>query len=78
MVWKLPEPTPDRPNGYKYRYYYGKESERLVGYDNESGKGDHKHIGENEYPYTFVSLEKLTQDFLLDVQISRNKEAANE
>ncbi len=78
VVWKLPKATPDRPHGYKYRYYYGKAGERLVGYDNESGKGDHKHIGENEYPYTFVNLEKLTQDFLLDVQINRNKEAANE
>ena len=47
VVWKLPKPTAERPHGYKYRYYYGKDNKRLVGYDNESGKGDHKHIGAN-------------------------------
>ena len=78
VVWKLPKPTAERPHGYKYRYYYGKDNKRLVGYDNESGKGDHKHIGEHEYPYRFINLEQLTKDFLLDVQISRDKEAAND
>lgn len=36
-------------------------------YDNESGKGDHKHIGNKEAPYEFVSVEKLMQDFLNDI-----------
>jgi hypothetical protein len=69
----LPQPTVDRPHGYKYRYYYGKDGKRLVGYDNESGKGDHKHIGDAEHPYTFVSLEQLTKDFLTDVVAHRSQ-----
>jgi hypothetical protein len=73
VVWKLPQPTVDRPHGYKYRYYYGKDGKRLVGYDNESGKGDHKHIGDAEHPYTFVSLEQLTKDFLTDVVAHRSQ-----
>ncbi len=78
VIWKLPQPTADRPHGYKYRYYYGKNGERLVGYDNESGKGDHKHIEGEEYPYVFVSLEQLTRDFLTDVLAHRAKEVSHD
>lgn len=78
VVWRLPHPTLERPHGYKYRYYYGKSGERLVGYDNEAGKGDHKHIEDHEYPYVFVSLEQLTRDFLADVQAHRAKEVSDD
>lgn len=39
-------------------------------YDNETGKGDHKHVGENEteIPYHFVSLGELVRDFVADVE----------
>lgn len=32
-------------------------------YDNETGKGDHRHYGVREEPYEFESLEKLLDDF---------------
>lgn len=78
VVWKLPKSTPDRLHGYKYRYFYGKDGVRLVGYDNEAGKGDHKHIEGDEYPYVFVSLEQLTRDFIADVQAHRAKEVSDD
>ncbi|MDO9065116.1 MAG: hypothetical protein Q7U25_07890 [Sulfuricella sp.] len=37
-------------------------------YDNEAGKGDHIHYGEEELSYRFVSPEQLVADFLSDVK----------
>jgi len=71
MIWQLPEKSDERPHGLKYSLFYGKGKKRLVGYDNERGKGDHKHICENEYPYTFSTVEQLTADFLADVNAAR-------
>ncbi|MDN5872555.1 MAG: DUF6516 family protein [Nitrococcus sp.] len=68
VIWHLPHPDPERPHGLKYRLYYGRGGERLVGYDNERGKGDHKHVLFRESPYRFVSIEELVADFLADVR----------
>ena len=37
------------------------------GYDNEQGKGDHRHLAGVESPYPFVSVEQMIEDFLADV-----------
>ena len=68
VIWQLPAPDADRPHGIKYRLYYGRDDQRLVGYDNERGKGDHKHIGELEYPYEFSTIEQLIADFMADLK----------
>jgi len=69
VLWKLPEKTKDRPHGFKYRLYFGdKNGNCIVRYDNETGKGDHKHIGKNEYPYQFQNKDKLLRDFMEDIQ----------
>ena len=67
-IWQLPTPSPERPHGLKYSLFYGRDGLRIVGYDNERGKGDHKHLGEVESRYRFVSVEKLVADFLTDVE----------
>lgn len=67
VIWRLPRSDPERPHGLKYRLYFGREGRRLVGYDNERGKGDHRHYESREEPYHFVSLEQLLRDFLDDV-----------
>lgn len=46
VIWQLPVPTQDRPHGLKYRLWAGRDGKTLVRYDNEKGKGDHKHAGE--------------------------------
>jgi hypothetical protein len=71
-IWQLPEPSPERPHGLKYSLFYGFDGERIVGYDNERGKGDHKHAGSSETPYKFVSVKKLVADFLADVERAKN------
>ena len=42
--------------------------QRVVGYDNERGKGDHKHVGDREEPYRFVNPQQLMIDFMADVR----------
>lgn len=78
IVWLLLEkPVPGSQHLFKYRLYYGCEGRRDIGYDNERGKGDHKHYGEREEPYVFSTPEKLLEDFFADVKALR-EEASNE
>ena len=66
-VWRLPEPLPGSTHGFKYRLYFGRKGRCLVRYDNESGKGDRRHIGGKEKPCRFVSVRRLRDDFWADV-----------
>ncbi len=75
-IWQLAEPTAERPHGLKYSLFYGRDGVRLVGYDNERGKGDHKHIGGLETRYKFTSVEKMVKDFLADVERATNEQDA--
>jgi len=68
ILWQLPRKTPDRPYGLKYRLYYGLgDGTCLVRFDNESGKGDHKHVGSQEESYRFIDVETLVADFLAEI-----------
>lgn len=67
-IWQLPRATTDRPHGLKYRLWCGRAGETVVRYDNEIGKGDHRHDASGEHPYSFVSLEQLIEDFAADVE----------
>lgn len=67
MVWALPGITTERPHGLKYSLYCGNAERCLVRYDNESGKGDHRHYGLHEESYIFTTLEDLLNDFQADV-----------
>lgn len=71
VIWLVPEPVPPTDHGLKYRLYYGRAGRRIVGYDNERGKGDHRHVDGREEPYVFVSLERLLDDFEADVVRAR-------
>ena len=68
VVWQVPEPVHPSAHSYKYRLYFGKDGLSRVRYDNERGKGDHRHIGDIEEDYFFESLEKLLADFRSDVE----------
>jgi len=68
VIWRLPETDRERPQGLKYRLYYGYPGKCLVRYDNERGKGDHRHDGNQEKPYTFTSIEQLILDFRTDIE----------
>jgi hypothetical protein len=47
---------------------FGRQAPCVVGYDNETGKGDHKHFGKRELHYRFVDVETLVADFYTDVR----------
>ena len=66
VIWSLPKPSAERPHGLKYRLYCGRGGRCIVRYDNEAGKGDHRHYGDREETCRFESLEKLLKDFRED------------
>ena len=71
VVWRVPEPVPPSDHAFKYRLVFVRAGERVVGYDNERGKGDHKHLGARETTYRFVDVDTLLVDFLRDVEAKR-------
>lgn len=70
-IWRIPTADEERPHFLKYSLFYGYPDEPLVIYDNERGKGDHRHYftrtGSYEEPYTWVSIEQLIADFRADI-----------
>ena len=70
-IWQLPAPSAERPHGLKYSLFYGRDGERIVGHDNERGKGDHKHMAGRELQCRFVSVGQLVADFLADIESVR-------
>jgi hypothetical protein len=81
-IWRLPEFDDERPHGLKYSLYYRKDGERdlfrgdgerIICYDNECGKGDHRHYNDHEEPYEFTTAGRLVEDFLSDVRRERSR-----
>ena len=68
VVWVVPGPVRGSAHEYKYRFAYVLDGECVLRYDNEAGKGDHKHVGRREIPYKFVSVPQLLADFMTDVK----------
>ena len=71
VIWKVPKPVPPTEHGYKYRAVYFVDGVRIVGFDNERGKGDHCHMDGKELPYTFTSVDQLLEDFIAAVETRR-------
>ena len=72
VVWLLSVSLPGSPHPYKYRLHYQKaDAGDFIRYDNERGKGDHRHIGGTEEAYCFESVKKLAQDFYADIKCAR-------
>ena len=68
VVWKVPTPVQLSTHRFKYRLVFVRAGQRLVGYVNERGKGDYKHINGRELSYRFVDIDTLMHDFLRDVE----------
>ena len=67
VVWPLHKPVPGCRHQFKYRFFFGtNDGTCLVRYDNERGKGDHKHIEGIELPFLFRGLEATFADFLAE------------
>lgn len=66
-LWQVPSPVSGSTHDFKYSLFYGTTGERWIGYDNEAGKGDHRHSGAREEDYKFTTPEQLIEDFFADV-----------
>lgn len=69
VIWSVPK-SERQPDAIRYRLAYirRKGEAPAVLYDNHYPKGHHKHIGTEQLPYDYVSVEKLIEDFEKDVQ----------
>ncbi len=68
VVWQVPESLAPCTHSYKYRLYFGTDGNCHVRYDNERGKGDHRHVAGVEERYAFESLDQLLTDFQTDIE----------
>ena len=66
-LWKLPVPIAGSTHAFKYRLAYVVNSVCVLRYDNETGKGDHRHFGTEERRYRFTTPEQLLTDFQHDI-----------
>ncbi|MBS1214621.1 MAG: hypothetical protein H6R26_3238 [Proteobacteria bacterium] len=67
VVWRVPSPLPGSAHSLRYRLAFVVEGRCVLRYDNESGKGDHRHLGEEESAYEFTTPARLIEDFWNDV-----------
>ncbi|MHB1354170.1 MAG: toxin-antitoxin system TumE family protein [Thiobacillus sp.] len=68
LLWRLPQPVEGSTHDFKYRLAYVVRGACVLRYDNEAGKGDHRHVGEIESTYTFTTPEQLIADFQRDIE----------
>jgi hypothetical protein len=68
VIWRLRGPLRGSSHRFKYRLALVVDGVCVLRYDNEAGKGDHKHVGDVETPYVFTRYETLLADFWADVE----------
>jgi hypothetical protein len=66
VLWRVPKPVASA-HDFKYRLAYVVNGVCVVRYDNEVGKGDHRHFNGKESAHTFQTPEKLIADFQRDI-----------
>ena len=66
-MWRLPRPLPGSSHSFKYRLAFVVRGICVLRYDNELGKGDHRHDQAGEKLYVFTTPERLIADFWGDV-----------
>lgn len=73
VVWRIPRSARGSTHRFKYRLALVVAGECVLRYDNEPGKGDHRHLGDVETPYEFHGYEQLISDFWADVESWRRR-----
>lgn len=68
VVWRLPRPARGSVHRFKYRLALVVDGVCVLRYDNEAGKGDHRHVQESEEPYSFTDTDTLLADFWREVE----------
>lgn len=78
VIWHVPVAVRGSLHEVKYSLALVADGVCVLRYDNEAGKGDHRHVGAIEAPYAFTSITALTADFLMDVEEWLNGNAEGE
>ena len=73
VLWRIPKPAAGSTHEFEYRLAYVVSGECVIRYDNEAGKGDHRHYGDTERAYRFTTPDKLIADFQLDIASWNNE-----
>jgi hypothetical protein len=73
VVWEVPLAVDGSEHSYKYRFAFVSDGVCVVRYDNEIGKGDHRHFGNSEFDYVFKDIETLVADFRADIVRWKNE-----
>ena len=68
VIWRVTAPVRGSAHEYRYRLALVVDGKCVLRYDNEAGKGDHRHVGDKEQEYRFKSAEDLLGDFWADVE----------
>jgi hypothetical protein len=68
VLWKLPKPVAGSAHAFKFRLAYVVRGTCVLRYDNETGKGDHRHFGSDESTYGFTTPDQLIADFQQDIE----------
>ncbi len=74
VVWRVPQPVPPASHGFKYRLVYVVGGMRVLGYDNERGKGDHRHVEGREEVFAFTSIDEVVARFVAEVEALRRRQ----
>lgn len=72
-VWRVAESVRGSTHEFKYSLAYVVAGKCVLRYDNEPGKGDHKHLNTVEVPYRFITPARLLADFWSDVDRWRSE-----
>jgi hypothetical protein len=68
VIWRLPSPARGSPHAFKYRLAFVVGGVCVLRFDNEAGKGDHKHVGGREEIYLFQDPKRLIDDFWFEIE----------
>jgi len=67
-LWQVPKSVPGSGHRYKYRLATVVDGQCVLRYDNEAGKGDHRHLEQQQFDYVFTTPEQLVMDFRRDIE----------
>ena len=67
-IWRVPAPVRGSAHGFRYSLAFVVGGDCVLRYDNEPGKGDHRHMGAVEESYCFTGPERLIADFRRDIE----------
>jgi hypothetical protein len=67
VLWRVSSSVTGSAHEFKYRLAYVVDSVCVLRYDNEVGKGDHRHFAGKQTAYAFTTVDKLIADFERDI-----------